>query len=97
MPSSINFADLRIQWALKHTPSRESINLQYDMDRQANPHNENYPNKRPRRGEAQIVSDLCYEFADTVLTQQYSWSYREWLRSNCSQDQFTQVWKETAR
>ncbi len=78
-----NFQELRDQWALKApTPSEADIRSEQQRDMQANPHNENYHNKKPRRNVAEITSERAYVFADTVLTNQYQSYYTHWLREN---------------
>ena len=78
-----NFQELRDQWALKApTPSEADIRFEQQRDRQANPHNDNYANKKPIRSVAEIISDSAYVFSDTVLTNQYRSYYRDWLRDN---------------
>jgi hypothetical protein len=85
----MNFQALRDQWALKAPfPSKDRIETQMQMDRNANPHNEPYHNKKPRRSEAEIVSDLSYSFADAVLTKQYGDMYKGWLNATG----YTEVW-----
>ena len=79
---SNNFQQLRDAWALKAVVAEGRIRSQMQIDMQANPHNENYPNKRPRRTEAEIISDLSYEFADNVLGAQYPGLYPTWMRDN---------------
>ena len=65
--------------------------MEAEKDRQGNPHNEPYPNKRTRRTEAEIVSDLAYTFADKVLGNQYGVEYSEWLKLHCEEK--WGVWK----
>lgn len=74
-----NFQHLRDQWALKACPTESDIRHQQSMDQQANPHNDNYANKRPRRSQSEIVSDLAYKYADEVLGAQYGMFYELWL------------------
>lgn len=79
----IDFQNLRDQWALKApTLAKESIQMEYQMDRNLNPHNEPYLNKKPLRSEAEIVSDRAYTFADAVLAKQYPVEYKDWLEEN---------------
>ena len=80
------FQQLRDQWALQAPISKDSINRQATIDRNANPHNDNYINKRPLRGETEIISDLAYQFADGVLTKQYGSQYKDWLQDNGYKD-----------
>lgn len=76
-----NFQSLRDSWALKSPlPSKEDLDMQAMFDRQANPHNEPYHNKRPRRTDREIHSDLAYRFADVVLYTQYGQPYEDWLQ-----------------
>lgn len=83
---STNFKELRDQWALKApTPNKDLIYSQSEVDRMANPHNDPYPNKRPRRTEAEIICDLAYQFADGVLRHQYGYEYSTWLKNNCTE------------
>ena len=78
-----DFTRLRDEWALKHPyPSKDRLDSEFRMDQLANPHNEPYHNKKPRRSEAQIVSDLAYTFADNVLLQQHGTIYKTWLSLN---------------
>lgn len=78
--TDMDFQALRDQWALKAPlPSKDVVQSQADMDRHANPHNDSY--RRPRRSEAEIISDLAYQFADAALKQQYGWHYTNWLKS----------------
>ena len=79
---SNSFQQLRDAWALKAVITQDRIEAQMRIDMNANPHNDNYPNKRPRREPAVIVSDLSYEFADNVLGAQYPGLYPTWLRAN---------------
>mgnify|MGYP003545985135 CR=1 FL=1 len=90
----LDFSNLRAQWALKYQPSKSQIEMEFRSDQMANPHNENYYNKRPRREEAQIISDLCYLHADGVLNQQYGSVYSRWLKENTDEDRWTQVHRE---
>lgn len=86
---AMEFQALRDQWALKAPfPSKDRIESQMRMDMTANPHNEPYHNKKPRRSEAEIVSDLSYAFADSVLTQQYGVMYKDWLRDTGYREQW---------
>jgi hypothetical protein len=79
----IDFQNLRDQWALKAPlPTKDRVALQLNLDRNANPHNDPYHNKKPRRSETQIVSDLAYTFADEVLIQQYGTRYTLWLKDH---------------
>lgn len=81
----LNFHQLRDKWALKATVTEEDIRYQQQMDAQANPHNEPYHNKKPRRDRAAIISDLSYTFADRALKAQYRSVYDEWLQHNCEE------------
>lgn len=84
----IDFQPLRDQWALKAPlPDNETILMYKRFDQQANPHNEPYHNKKPRRTEAEIISDLAYSFADQVLAQQYGQTYKSWLS-----DKYCEEW-----
>jgi len=74
---SIDFQNLRDQWALKWPYSESSVAMQRQADRNANPHNDGPP-KRPIREDSQIISDLSYRFADEVLKQQYGIVYIHW-------------------
>jgi len=95
MTQPLNYAVLRALHALEHDVSREDINLQLRIDQMGNPHNEPYPNKRPRREEAQIVSDLKYQHADKVLMHQHGYEYKEWLKRNgFEQDRWTETWRK---
>lgn len=90
----IQFQTLRDQWALKAPlPDRETILMYMKIDQQANPHNDTYLNKKPRRSEAEIVSDRAYSYADSVLTQQYGLEYQTWLRNN----RYKEVWGVVCR
>lgn len=78
-----NFQELRDQWALKApTPSEADIRSAQMRDMQANPHNDNYANSKPRRSLAEITSDKAYAFADTALMSQYRSYYLAWLRDS---------------
>lgn len=84
--SDTNFQELRDQWALKAPmPSKDLINTQAEIDRMANPHNDPYLNKRPRRSETEIICDIVYQFADGILLRQYGNHYSAWLRQNCEE------------
>lgn len=87
----LDFSYLRSQWALKYEPSQSQIDLENSRDYAANPHNEPYHNKKPRRETAQIISDLCFHFADQVLLRQYGHNYRTWLQDHCEEDRWTKV------
>lgn len=77
------FFSMRNAWALRAPqPTPERIHTQMELDRQANPHNEPYHNKKPRRSEAEIVSDLAFAYADTILLTQLGDAYKQWLREN---------------
>lgn len=79
----MDFQTLRDQWAVKApTPSTEEVEMQASIDRSANPHNEPYHNKRPRRSTREIHSDLAYRYADVVLHTQYGAPYKNWLMAN---------------
>lgn len=83
MKNAIDFEHLRNELALKFPyPSKDRINMEQGYDMNANPHNDNYANKKPRRSEAEIVSDLAYGFADAFLSKQYTNEYQLWLREN---------------
>lgn len=84
--SDTNFKELRDQWALKAGyPGIDQIRDQSEIDRMANPYNEPYPNMRPRRSDTEIISDLAYHFADGVLSRQYGYQYKTWLKDNCEE------------
>lgn len=94
MVSDIDFQTSRDQWALKAPlPSRDRVEAQGQMDRQANPHNENYHNKQPRRSEVEIVSDLSYTYANSVLYKQYGQEYVDWLNDNGYVMRWNQIFK----
>lgn len=48
-------------------PTKEAIQLQADLDRSRNPHNEVGYGKPPRRSASEIICDLAYEHADNML------------------------------
>lgn len=73
------FQLLRDQWALKYVINDDDIRSQFTLDVQANPNNEPNHNKKPRRGRAEVVSDLAFTFADKVLLAQYGKDYLQWL------------------
>lgn len=76
----MDFQRLRDEWALKvPVPTKAEIEHQQAIDRNANPHNDNYPNKRPIRSVAQIICDVCYTQADNILRRQYPNEYSVWL------------------
>ena len=86
---SIDFQTLRDNWALKYPyPTNEIINQQYQMDRLTNPHNESHHNKKPIRSINKIISDLSYQFADDVLSNQYGETYCTWRKYN----DYVEVW-----
>lgn len=95
MRDEIDFESLRNQWALRYHPSESRIQLQRDMDHRANPHNEPYHNKRPRRTDDEIISDLCFDHADSVLKRQYGNRYMKWLEVNYTPDRWTLAWRAT--
>lgn len=78
---TLNFQKLRDEWALK-APVLSTIKMdfEYRRDMNANPHGENYPNKKPRRDKDEIVSDCAYTFADNVLNKQYPYGYKKWMK-----------------
>lgn len=81
--SQPDFQTLRDQWALRSpSPCQISLQTQAQMDRNANPHNEPYHNVKPRRSEAEICSDIAYQFADSVLRKQYGGQYNSWLEDS---------------
>ncbi len=89
-----DFQTLRDSWALRAPlPGRDQVQGAADLDRAANPNNEEGPDKRPRRSEAEIISDICYTFSDRVLTQQYGTYYQQWLDHSGYEDR----WRVTAR
>lgn len=77
-----DFQMLRDQLAVSSVISGDDIKTQQLVDQQANPHNEPYHNKRPRRDRAEIESDLMYRRADKILRTQYGDQYTKWLSSN---------------
>lgn len=80
-----NFQKLRDEWALKMPmPSKEQMDTEAMLDRQKNPHNDNY--KPELRSPTQIVSDLSYKFADAVLLRQYGDTYKEWMKRERYED-----------
>jgi hypothetical protein len=83
-----DFERLRNEWALKAVISKETVDYECEADRLANPHNEPYHNKRPRRERAAIVSDCSYIFADGVLVRQYGRTYVDWRDVNFQADPF---------
>ena len=88
-----NFQMLRDQLAVSSTISNDDIRMQQNIDMNANPHNENYANKRPRRDRAEIESDLMYRRADKILSTQYGDQYVKWLKENG----FVSKWDFTRR
>lgn len=89
----IHWMLLRNNWALKYTPTKERIEMEFRSDQSRNPHNEPYHNKAPRRSEAEIVSDLCYAFADNALERQFGHAYKQWLVKNATEDRWTHTWR----
>jgi hypothetical protein len=80
---SMYWLDMRNAWALRAPiPTDDDIRREQELDRAANPHNEPYQNKRPRRGRTEIISDRMYGFADEALLRQHGKPYREWLDRN---------------
>lgn len=92
MKTDPEFQKLRDLWALKCIVTTSQIDMERTRDRNANPHNDGPP-KKPRREESQIVSDLAYEFADSVLMTQYGNDYKYWL----DQKGYNEVWHVTKR
>lgn len=83
MRYQIDFEKLRNELALKCPyPSKDRLDMEFRADMNANPHNDNYQNKKPRRGEAEIVSDISYAFADSFLLKQYTQEYQMWMQAN---------------
>jgi len=82
-----DFERLRNEWALKANVSKDTLDLERSLDQRANPHNEPYHNKKPRRTDNQIIADRSYSFADEVLTRQYGRKYTEWLAANFDADE----------
>ena len=80
------FQELRDKWALLAPISKDRIDMQATIDHNANPHNDSYINKKPRRSEPEIISDLAYQFADGVLKKQYGSLYGSWLQDNGYKD-----------
>lgn len=80
----LNFKELRDQWALMFAArvTKARIEMWQENDRYANPHNDSYHNKRKRRSEAEIISDVSYNDADEALKQSYGDNYSRWLREN---------------
>lgn len=75
----MNFFQLRDQWALNAPAlSKDRLESLRQMDRQLNPHNDNY--KPELRNEAELTSDEAYKFADGVLMRAYPNEYKDWLR-----------------
>jgi hypothetical protein len=83
-----DFERLRNEWATKANIDDGTISYEMGVDQRANPHNEPYHNKRPRRERAVIVSDCSYIFADGVLTRQYGRKYTDWRDDNLQVDPF---------
>jgi hypothetical protein len=78
----IDFQILRDQWALKAPlPDKDTLRYEFQKDQQANPHNDGH-GKKPRRCEAEIISDRAYTLADEVLGKQYPNLYKIWLKEN---------------
>ncbi len=76
------FQRLRDEWALKAPlPSDHEMQMEQQRDRQANPHNDPYHNKKPLRDRSTVIGDLAYNFADQILENQYGSYYRDWLRT----------------
>jgi hypothetical protein len=73
---------MRNLWALSATVSQSCINMQRQHDRDANPYNEDRTGKPKIRSEAEIVSDIRYQFADQALTHQFSSVYTDFLKSS---------------
>lgn len=86
--NTINFQFLRDEWAVKHKFTHEQLGFERTKDRNANPHNETYHNKKPRRSDNEIISDLAYTFADEIMINQYKSVYEDWL----SENGYTLVW-----
>ena len=83
------FQKLRDAWALRSpVPSKEDMDYEFRKDQTANPHNEPYHNKKPRREAAQIHSDRAYAFADAVLKRQYGQPYMDWLTTYYVEDRW---------
>jgi hypothetical protein len=93
-PIHHSFAKARLELATRHEPHKDIIATYRTLDAQRNPHNEPYHNKAPRRSDAQIISDLCFTFADDMLTQQYGSVYTSWLELSCEKDRFNGVYKQ---
>lgn len=97
MAVELNFEQMRADWATKFMPTKDHVDLHRRLDQSRNPHNEPYHNKVPRRDDAQIISDLCFAFADEALKQQYGRIYTEWLEQDHHEDPHTKVWKRKPR
>lgn len=61
------FQAMRSLLAIQYEPSRETVLMHMQFDQHRNPHNDNYPNRCPRREENEIISDLKFKHADDVL------------------------------
>ena len=92
MNNEMDFAKLRNDWALKSVVPKDRLDMERQADYNANPHNDSYANKRPRRSDSEIISDVSFSNADAVLARQYGKTYTYWLASVARQDHFTQVW-----
>ena len=81
VPQRLDFAALRQHWALKAPiPTDDVIDMHRRRDQAGNPHNDGY-GKCPRRDTNEIIGDLCYCFADTILTNQYGRDYTSFLQT----------------
>jgi len=59
--------------------SPEAVAAERNRDMSANPYNEPYHNKQPRRGETEIRADLAINFALTVLRRMRERRELDWF------------------